>query len=154
MSQLYICCLSCSLEWCQVFLLQRCYDIFHIAFTTPFFLPLQLVNSHNFQCKTFDKLSCRFFVYSCLATFLPSLTRSHKLSPFSSPFLCCTNMIFRLNLQVRCSKPNPSLFCVWGFRHISQKLSVLCFINPFPYAFISPSLLNLFFADLHFLQFQ
>ena len=32
------------------------------------------------------------YIYSCLATSLPSLTRWHKLSPFSSPFLCCTSI--------------------------------------------------------------
>lgn len=61
--------------------------------------------------------------------------------------VCCTNKGFRLNLKIRCSKPTQSLFFVCSFRHISQKLATHCFILPYPYSFISPSLSKLVFAD-------
>ena len=121
------------------------WEFYAITFTTPFFLPLQLVNSHNFQCEMFDTLSCRFiyiyiYIYSCLATSLLSLTRWHKLSPFSSR--SCAAQIFLPSSQM--FQANSKSVLRLGFRYISQKLSAHCFIILFPQAFISTSLLNLF----------
>ena len=94
----------------------------------------------NVKCLTHYHAVIYIYIYSCLATSLPSLTRWHKLSPFSSR--SCAAQIFLPSSQM--FQANSKSVLRLGFRYISQKLSAHCFIILFPQAFISTSLLNLF----------